>query len=97
MLSLQMKTVSSLEKCFLDEAMDTKREKKSFVMFANEKLSFQVMYHAEVIDEGIATYSGDLKTDGALGRLPMFPIRSRPTTSVPAANFSVRNPVCTPT
>lgn len=66
MLSLQMKTVSSLEKCFLDEALETKREKKSFVMFANEKLSFQVMYRAEVIDEGIASYSGDLKTGGAL-------------------------------
>lgn len=66
MLSLQMKMVSSLEKCFLDDAMDSKTEKNRFVMFANEKLSFQVMYHADVIDEGIATYSGDLSVSGAL-------------------------------
>ena len=66
MLSLQMKMVSSLEKCFLDDAMDSKTEKNRFVMFANEKLAFQVMYHADVIDEGIATYSGDLAVSGAL-------------------------------
>lgn len=66
MLSLQMKMVSSLEKCFLDDAMDSKTEKNRFIMFANEKLSFQVMYHADVLDEGIATYSGDLSVTGAL-------------------------------
>jgi hypothetical protein len=66
MLSLQMKMVSSLEKCFLDDAMDSKTEKNRFVMFANEKLSFQVMYHADVLDEGIATYSGDLSVTGTL-------------------------------
>ena len=48
MISLQMKMVSSLEKCFIDEAVETKTEKNSFVMFANEKLSFQVMYRANV-------------------------------------------------
>ena len=66
MLSLQMKMVSSLEKCFLDDAMDSKTEKNRFIMFANEKLSFQVMYHADVLDEGIATYSGDLSVTGTL-------------------------------
>ena len=35
-------------------------------MFANEKLSFQVMYHAEVLDEGIASYTGDLELGGSL-------------------------------
>ncbi|MBQ2724533.1 MAG: DUF4091 domain-containing protein [Clostridia bacterium] len=66
MISLQMKMVSSLEKCFIDEAVETKTEKNSFVMFANEKLSFQVMYRANVYDEGIASYTGALAVSGAL-------------------------------
>ena len=66
MLSLQMKMVSSLEKCFLDDPVESKTEKNRFIMFANEKLSFQVMYRAEILDEGIATYLGDLKLDGSL-------------------------------
>ena len=66
MLSLQMKMVSSLEKCFIDETVDSKREKNRFLMFANENLAFQVMYHAQVLDEGIATYMGNLEIGGAL-------------------------------
>lgn len=44
---LEMKMVSSLEKCFHDDAMASKREKNRFIMFRNERLSFQVMYRAE--------------------------------------------------
>ncbi len=66
MLSIKMKMVSSLEKCFLDDAVESKTEKNRFVMFANEKLSFQVMYRAEVSDEGIASYTGDLELGGSL-------------------------------
>ena len=47
MIKLSMKTVSSLEKCFWDEALESKREKRAFVMFRNERLSFQVVYRAE--------------------------------------------------
>ena len=66
MISLQMKLVSSLEKCFLDDAMETKNEKTRFVMFGNEKLSLQVMYRAQVQDEGIANYTCPFRLDGAL-------------------------------
>ncbi|MBQ4592475.1 MAG: DUF4091 domain-containing protein [Clostridia bacterium] len=66
MISLQMKLVSSLEKCFLDDAMETKTEKTRFVMFGNEKLSLQVMYRAQVQDEGIANYTCPFRLGGAL-------------------------------
>ncbi len=46
MLTLQMKMVSSLEKCFWDDPIEQKPEKKSFLMFENERLSFQVAYRA---------------------------------------------------
>ncbi len=51
MITLQMKMVSSLEKCFWDDAIESKQEKNSFVMFENERLSFQVAYH--VTDDSI--------------------------------------------
>ena len=41
---LQLKMLSSLEKCFLDEPPESKREKKEFIMFRNERLSFQIAY-----------------------------------------------------
>ena len=66
MISLQMKLVSSLEKCFLDDAMETKTEKTRFVMFGNEKLSLQVMYRAQVQDEGIANYTCPFRLGGTL-------------------------------
>lgn len=44
---LQMKTVSSLEKCFYDDVIADKKEKKEFFMLANERLSFQIMYRYE--------------------------------------------------
>ena len=47
MLSLEMKIVSSLEKCFWDDSLDSKGEIKAFTMFRNQRLSFQVAYHAE--------------------------------------------------
>ena len=68
MITLQMKTVSSLEKCFIDDRLETKTEKNRFVMFANEKLSMQIAYRAQVRDEGIAMYICPVKTGGALGK-----------------------------
>lgn len=47
MEKLQMKMVSSMEKCFYSDAVDSKPEKNSFVMFRNERLSFQVVYRNE--------------------------------------------------
>lgn len=47
MTTLQMKMVSSLEKCFLDDPVSSKPEANHFHMFQNERLSFQVMYRAQ--------------------------------------------------
>jgi len=47
MLTLSIKTVSSLEKCFWDDDLASIPEKKEFVMLKNERLSFQVVYRAQ--------------------------------------------------
>ena len=44
---LQMRCVSSLEKCFYDELPEQKREMTQFTVFSNEHLSFQVLYRYE--------------------------------------------------
>ena len=62
-----MKMVSSLEKCFWNDLLEQKQEKKSFVMFHNERLSFQVMYRAEHHDIGIARWC-PIKLGGALAK-----------------------------
>ena len=43
----EIKIISSMEKCFLDDNINDKKEKTDFVMFKNEKLSFQVAYSFE--------------------------------------------------
>ena len=48
---LTVKVLSSMEKCFLDEHINDKKEKSSFVMFKNEKLAFQIAYYSEKIFE----------------------------------------------
>ena len=45
-MQLKMKMISSGEKCFIDEPLESKKEKTSFKMFKNERLSFQVAYRA---------------------------------------------------
>ena len=47
MATLQMKLLSSLEKCFYDDLPNTKAEKTEFYMFRNERLSFQVAYRMD--------------------------------------------------
>lgn len=44
MEQIKMRAVSSLEKCFFDERIGDKPEKKSFTVFKNEPLTFQVIY-----------------------------------------------------
>ncbi|MBO7740454.1 MAG: hypothetical protein J6S34_02925, partial [Clostridia bacterium] len=46
-MNLQMKIVSSLEKCFWDDLPEDKPEKTKFYMFLNERLSFQVLYRSD--------------------------------------------------
>ena len=47
MAALQMRMISSLEKCFYDDPIDSKAEKTNFLMFRGERLSFQVAYRMD--------------------------------------------------
>ncbi len=47
MITVQMKMVSSLEKCFYSDLPESKPEKTFFRMFRNERLSFQVLYRTD--------------------------------------------------
>jgi len=69
MLSLKMKIVSSLEKCFYNDSLESKQEKNRFIMFRNERLSFQVMYRADLNDEKMNIRRWNpVKLDGALAK-----------------------------
>jgi hypothetical protein len=46
-----MKIVSAMEKCFYSDAVESKREKNEFLIFRNERLSFQVVYSAELSEK----------------------------------------------
>ena len=76
MISLQMKMISSLEKCFLDDSVESKPAKNSFIMFANEKLSFQVVYRTELIGQSLtvlyAHYRGPILLFTRLSAIPPF-------------------------
>ena len=58
----KIKLVSSMEKCFLDDKIENIKEKNSFVMFKNEKLSFQAVYSFE----NVANKLLNVKLDGSL-------------------------------
>lgn len=47
MRHINVKVLSSLEKCFSDESLSSKKEESSFVMFRNERLAFQLAYELE--------------------------------------------------
>jgi hypothetical protein len=49
-MKLTVKTVSSLEKCFLDEDINKKREISSLSALCGETLSFQIAYYNEISD-----------------------------------------------
>ncbi len=42
-----LRIISGLEKCFIDQKIEEKTERKSFSMLSNEKFSFQLAYCAE--------------------------------------------------
>ena len=64
-MNLQMKIVSSLEKCFWNDMPEDKPEKTEFYMFRNERLSFQVLYHSDDTRHDIRRWNR-VKTGGAL-------------------------------
>ncbi len=43
-MPVKIKSLSSLEKCFLDEKLRSKKEVNKFIMFKNERLAFQFAY-----------------------------------------------------
>ena len=64
-MKLQMKTVSSLEKCFHDDPIEKFTEKKNFTIFRNERLAFQVVYRMDNPDINIKRWS-PVRLGGAL-------------------------------
>ncbi len=66
-MKLEMKMLSSLEKCFTDEPLCAKKEKTDFVMFCNERLSFQVAYRADDPDLNIKRFC-PVRLEGALAK-----------------------------
>ena len=65
MIILNMKMISSLEKCFYNDALESKTEKSRFIMFRNERLSFQVAYRTEHKSLDMARWCS-IKLGGAL-------------------------------
>ncbi|MBQ7089847.1 MAG: hypothetical protein IJN82_01885, partial [Clostridia bacterium] len=66
-MKLQMKIISSLEKCFIHDRVETFIEKNRFMMFRNERLSFQVAYRAENPELNIQRWC-PIKLEGALAK-----------------------------
>ena len=64
MPTLKIKALSSLEKCFYNDNIDSKPEKKEFIIFKNERLAFQIAYINTTIDSVVfrsaVKKSGDL-------------------------------------
>jgi len=65
MISVQMKMVSSLEKCFFNDTIESKTEKTTFLMFRNERLSFQVIYRTDHPERKLVRWA-PVCVDGAL-------------------------------
>jgi len=62
-----MKMVSSLEKCFHDDTISSKKQKNEFFMFKNERLSFQVAYRIKDPEHTVLRKAG-VKLSGALAK-----------------------------
>lgn len=77
MSKIQLRLLSSLERCYLDEQIVNKTQKSSFVMFQNEKLSFQVAYaneEVEVIKYLPVTLSGELSPYATVREVVNLPV-----------------------
>jgi len=69
MLTVKMKLVSSLEKCFISDTLESKPEKNSFMMFKNERLSFQAMYRSTETEDIVGRPStATVKISGSLAK-----------------------------
>ncbi len=88
MITLQMKMISSLEKCFYNDLPESKPEKTFFRMFRNQRLSFQVAYRAEHLDINLIRWA-PIQLGGTLApyaqvRLVSNVLNMYPTYNVPA-------------
>ena len=94
MIKLKTKMVSSLEKCFYDDPLESKTEVTRFTVFRNERLSFQVAYRAEHPDPDIKRWcpiklGGDLAAYAKV-RLVGNVLNMYPTYNVPPAGEFLR-------
>ena len=78
-MELTVKVLSSLEKCFLDEDLSGHPETKSFIMFHNQRLSFQIALHRADI-----TYRRAPRVSVEVGGALAPYVRIRQVTSVPS-------------
>ncbi len=83
MPELSVKLVSSLEKCLMGDRIESKPEKKEFIIFKNERLSFQLVYRNEEENQRVA--QGKVVFDGKLAKY----VRARQVVSTPV-RFPVR-------
>lgn len=65
MVEVKTKIISSLEKCFLDDSFDDKREIRELSMLRNERLSFQLAYTGST-DERVRARWWTLSVEGPL-------------------------------
>lgn len=65
MFEVKAKIISSLEKCFLDEKLESKHEIKELSMLRNERLSFQLAYEG-FTDERVMARRWNLFVEGPL-------------------------------
>jgi len=75
---IKIKSLSSLEKCFLDEKLRSKKETNKFIMFKNQRLSFQFAY--EMLPEstnpllrGKVEFEGDISKYVTVRRVVSIP------------------------
>ena len=74
---IQAKFISSLEKCFIDESIQSKPELKSASMLKNERYSFQVCYRYDAKTRPWRDYV--LKIDSPLEKyLTVYNVRQIP-------------------
>jgi len=78
MPTLKIKAISSLEKCFYNTDIDALSEKKDFIIFKNERLSFQVAFLNTTIDSRIhqcpVIASGDLAKYVTIRQVASVPV-----------------------
>ena len=66
MSTIELKVISSLEKCLHSDRIEDKKEKKEFFMFKNERLSFQIAFFNSEVEMRFSHYP--VRCGGALAK-----------------------------